>query len=129
VRRIVSITLLLLVSFPLISPLFAASTAGSTLPACCRRAGKHHCVMPEMMGDPASGKGIHFSALRERCPYSPATVQAAASDLLLPQNHGVHLSIPHANLALRVAQEEAHYRISFDRTRQKRGPPFRFPSL
>jgi hypothetical protein len=130
VRRIVSITLLLLVSLPLISPLFAANTAGSILPACCRRDGKHHCAMPEIMWNSSSREtDHHLSALRERCSHYPTAVQASTLQFLSLHCNTAAISVVPDNIALRVAQEKARYRISFDRSRQKRGPPSISPAL
>jgi len=42
-QRACAILLLVFVSFSLISP-EAFATSDSTLPACCRRDGKHHCA-------------------------------------------------------------------------------------
>jgi len=46
VRQTLAAALLALFSFSLIVPLVFASDPESKLPACCRRAGKHRCVMP-----------------------------------------------------------------------------------
>jgi hypothetical protein len=71
VRRILAISLLLLFSVTLISPLFALSTdAGGNLPACCRRNGTHHCAL--MTGE--QSQGIQFSALQQRCPAYPRAI-------------------------------------------------------
>jgi len=129
VRRAVSITLLLLISLPLISPLLAESVGSSALPACCRKGGMHHCTLPAMADSSSSNTTPHFSVIHERCPYSPATVQTTIHGNALFYNDNATTLTPHDNIALRIAQEEAHYRISFDRSRQKRGPPSQSPSL
>src|SRR5580704_1904473 len=44
-RRILAIALLIAFGSPLAVPLFASTTdSQSTLPACCRRNGAHHCT-------------------------------------------------------------------------------------
>src|SRR6185437_12395136 len=46
VRRLLALSLLLLFSFPLVSPLLAlSSNSDANLPVCCRRNGVHHCGM------------------------------------------------------------------------------------
>jgi hypothetical protein len=120
VRRALFIILLVGFSLPLIAPLFASGPSEASLPACCRRDGKHHCMMAGM----AMGQApLRYRTVTERCPYAPFA--------------GLALVMPHA-LALRSApaiagraftaaaimrDAEAGYRISADRTRQKRGPP------
>ena len=44
-RRTISSFLIALFSFPLIAQAFSVQPV-QTLPACCRRAGLHHCAMP-----------------------------------------------------------------------------------
>ncbi len=120
VRRIVSISLLLMFSLPLISPLFAARTAEANLPACCRRVGKHHCIMSQTTS--SDGRSIQVGAVRERCPSYPATPVTPHLDLSLDEVRArVFAGV--IGLETCIAQTEARYRISFDRSRQKRGPP------
>lgn len=129
-RRIVSITLLLLISLPLISPLFAASGADSNLRACCRRDGNHHCMMLSMDQNLATGGADHrLTAMPERCPFYPNPVQTTAVHLLTPPRHQVTGAAAQNNIALPIPQRVALYRDSFDRSRQKRGPPCELPSL
>jgi hypothetical protein len=122
-RRLLSILLLAAFGFPVVSPLFASSTTeGTSLPACCRRDGKHHC-----MADRGNLKqhGMQFSAPAEKCPYCPSTLAAAHSKLLaLPTADAVFASLVSHPAA--IAQIESMQRISRDRSRQKRGPPARF---
>lgn len=119
VRRALSISLLLLFSFTLMSPLLASDVVQANLPACCRRAGKHHCAMPDSNSEQRKSVGI----VAEKCPYIPAAIAALHLPVLAPPAkaavfagliaHPIH------------AQMAAQYRISFDRSRQKRGPPSR----
>jgi hypothetical protein len=119
VRRAFSILLLVVFSVPLIAPAFASAPDDSQLPACCRRAGKHHCGMNvEVGGIPSS-----FHVISARCPYSPFT-----HGPLMPQHafaapaDSVSIN-PASGTAAVVRQAEAGYRVSTDRTRHKRGPP------
>jgi hypothetical protein len=63
-----------------------------------------------------------FTAPAEKCPYCPSALVATHSELLA-------LPVADAVLALLVShpagvvQTEAMWRISHDRSRQKRGPP------
>jgi hypothetical protein len=59
-RRAISSFLLALLSFPLIAQAFAASPA-QLLPACCRRAGAHHCAMPSPAAHTHSGPQLALS--------------------------------------------------------------------
>jgi hypothetical protein len=119
-RRALAIFLLVGFSFPLIAPLFASGPSESSLPACCRRDGKHHCTMGATMEGqvPSSDRTI-----TERCPYAPF----AGLALMLPHAFAAaHRSIAAAGPAgpaAMVGDALAGYRISADRTRQKRGPP------
>jgi hypothetical protein len=120
-RRALASILLALVSFPLIAPLLVAGT-DANLPPCCRRNGKHHCSMMSM-GEQESSSGPAASANQPKCPYYPAAhtvpgVPAAA----LPAGSTATIAL-HFSRSGAEARTKAGYRISFCRSRQKRGPP------
>jgi hypothetical protein len=123
VRRISSISLLLLLLLPLISPIFAATAAETNLPACCRRDGKHHCAISTVTKSRAINSGaIQATVIREKCPSYPAPSATAHTNL----SHGEARATAFSNIIsfeTRIAQTEACRRISFDRSRHKRGPP------
>jgi hypothetical protein len=122
VRRLISITFLLLFSLPLISPVLAiTAVSDANLPACCRRNGAHHCNM-NMQQAESSGPGVSLSAIPQRCPAYPAVVtQVRHGDL------SVHAaSIIFAEIVSHPSvktQTQARARVALDRSRQKRGPP------
>lgn len=119
-RRAPAALLLLLLSYPLIAPLFASGPDESQLPACCRRNGKHHCAMYMAMG--LSYVPPRFVVVSEKCPYSPFT----HAQLMLPHvffRQATSIVDRPASLADIVSEAEAGYRISTDRARPKRGPP------
>jgi hypothetical protein len=119
VRRLFAISLLLLFSFLLVSPLLASDAVDASLPACCRRMGKHHCAMSSDVG---SQQGKSVSIVAEKCPCTPATPAAFhLAPLAPPTDDAIFAGL--ANHPAIHAQTEAQYRISFDRARQKRGPP------
>ena len=115
-----ALVLVLAFSGPLIAPVFTASINQADLPACCRRNGKHHCMMYRMAMGFAPWP---YRAVQDKCPYSPFAHLA----ILLFHGYFSHEQTPavahSAVLAARVRQVEAGYRISFSRSRQKRGPP------
>lgn len=123
-----SVAILLLFAFCSLwsAPLLAASSYSSeNLPACCRRNGRHHCMMRMMTEYELSNQpGRHVSAPFEKCPFFPKGLLPA-----MTQGHVAALpsgGMFHAELLRHpacTAQVEAQYRISFDRSRQKRGPP------
>jgi hypothetical protein len=122
VRRLLAVSLLLLFSLPLISPLFALTANSDTnLPACCRRNGAHHCMM-KLQHTESSGTEVTLSTIPQRCPAFPAVVT--------PVKHG-DLSFPTASLIFAEIvsnpsvkiQTQARARVALDRSRQKRGPP------
>jgi hypothetical protein len=121
-RRLIGITLLLLFSSPLISPLLAltASTAAN-LPACCRRNGAHHCMM-NMQQAESSSSGINVSTIPQKCPSYPAAVTSVQhGDLSLHTASLIFAEIvSHPSVK---TQTQARARVALDRSRQKRGPP------
>jgi len=121
-RRTIAMFMLLLFGSFLSAPLFAASyNPQNDLPACCKRNGKHHCMVPMVQAVPGT---TQVSAPPEKCPFYPHTRM-----MIVVQNHamapgpaGAFYAALQSHPAC-YAQSEAHQRISFDRSRQKRGPP------
>jgi len=117
--RSIGIVLLSLFGADLAVP-FLAPDLRAELPACCRRDGKHHCAMMDMLeGTDGSPKVIP-----SRCPFFPnhgvaANIEGATPTL--PAQSSVNLAFTERAAK---AQTEALYRISHSRSRQKRGPPF-----
>jgi hypothetical protein len=121
VQRSAAILLLVWFSLSLIPPTLFAD-ADSTLPACCRKSGKHHCSMAESAPQ-QQPRGVVMRSVRAKCSLYPAAgaipVAGKASTPRLATRFFVDVvSHPTAH-----AQSEAQYRVSFSRTRQKRGPP------
>ncbi len=125
-RRLYSILLLGAFLLPFLAPaLSAGATAESQLPACCRRNGRHHCAMSaaaRAMMASADAKQHGFRAPLERCPY-----QQHSLGVVHHESSAVHAPGVTTVALLRepsaAAQAECLRRISFDRSRQKRGPP------
>lgn len=118
-RRTITISLLMIFSWMLIAPFFAPD-AEASLPACCRRNGKHHCTMRMMGRNAGNQKG--FSTVTEKCPYQTASTCAAHSSTLAPEAGKRYYAEVGLHPAC-VAQPDALFRISFHRSHQKRGPP------
>jgi len=75
-RRVISLSLMILFSLALMTPFFAPD-ADSKLPACCRRSGKHHCMM-RLMGE-GNRREPGFTTVTEKCPCSPFSASVAHS--------------------------------------------------
>ncbi len=122
-RSFLSILLLAAFCLPFASPLFALGTGAETgVPACCRKAGKHHCMMNLADGDKAPQHETQLAPPVEKCPYAPGSMTTAHTNLLAPGTS----SAVFAELVSHPtghAQSESKRRISRDRSRQKRGPP------
>jgi hypothetical protein len=126
-RRLLSILLFWATLFPMVAPALTIGAVGqSLLPACCRRAGQHHCAMSSeeralLMGEGAKD-AIRMGAPPEQCPYSQRSLAAAHLQTFTPGAAATHAEfLLHQPSA--TAQAECLRRISFDRSRQKRGPP------
>lgn len=115
-RRLVSIALLLVFGFPLLSSMLDATrTAESRLPVCCRRNGAHRCAMTAADGQSAP-------AVRGVCPmqgglkgwshHAPASLDLASLLFAGVVSHPAQL-----------AQIEAWARVAEEGARHKRGPP------
>jgi hypothetical protein len=121
-KRLLSITLLLVFSLPLISPLFALGTgADARLPACCRMHGKHHCMMPvEELQDGSAGSRV--AALESKCPLFPKAISPAPHQTLALNQSALMFAEVLSHPALH-RQTEAWARVALEGARQKRGPP------
>jgi hypothetical protein len=100
----------------LLVPAFAAGE--STVPACCRRSGKHHCTT-RAHANPAETSLV---SLRDKCPCVPQATVATHVEFSAPSGaHAIYAGLlAHPAVA---QQTEAGYRLSHFRARQKRGPP------
>jgi len=118
VRRALAISLMLFFTLPLVSSVFGTAMAEGTVPACCRRDGKHHCAMPSE----GLSEGSGARAFRSKCPYTPGVPPV----LVLPSFTPATSVAIFAGIIRHPAvspQTEAQLHVSFDRVRQKRGPP------
>jgi hypothetical protein len=117
-RRALAILLEILFGWILLVPAFVIPS-NSGVPACCRKDGKHHCMMPA--AEPDVSKSA-IASITAKCPYFPQATVAT-------QAHPAPPSIKQAIFAGLIQhpagspQTEAGYRVSCDRSRQKRGPP------
>jgi len=117
-RRSVAILLALAFGWMLIPPAFAGSP-DSKLPLCCRKNGKHHCMM-RMNGSSTSDPS--FAAVGETCPYFPYSTAATHVEIFTPAISQANFAGIASHRAV-SAQTEAGYRASHLRSKQKRGPP------
>jgi hypothetical protein len=109
--------LLVLFGFPLIVPAVRADSE-TKLPTCCRREGKHHCGMASAGSPQTSG-----ASARTKCPsYPVASAAPLFSNTILLNPSRIYFAsiVSHPGVH---SQTEALQRISFSRSRQKRGPP------
>jgi len=115
VRRILAFLLLGLFSFALIAPALSAANADSQLPACCRRAGKHHCGQTSGSSGFNAARCAHFPQIS----VIPAPTAAVTGAI---QSGKTALIVERSN----ASRTEAHPQIVHARANQKRGPPTRF---
>jgi hypothetical protein len=118
-RRSIALSLVLLFSCLLMAPLFAPD-GEANLPACCRRGGKHHCIMHGMMH--IGGKGTGFASVSQKCPCLPESTGAVHTATCKPEA-GQRFYAEILFHPARAPQTGARARISFYRSHQKRGPP------
>lgn len=123
VRRILSISLLLLFMLPLVSPLFAASMADANVPVCCRSNGKHHCMMAKIAAHSSRDANETKAAnIQASCPYNPVA-PAAVNLPFVPDEVRTAIFADAISNPARSTQSKVRISIPFDRSHQKRGPP------
>ncbi len=116
-RRVCATWLALLIGFWLMAPAIPAYIS-STLPACCRPGGKHHCTMA---GTPAPDHGPAFGAAADRCPFAPVVAGSVPNAIgtqppaALPRPAVRNLA---RSLAAITAPEDSYSRLF-----RVRGPP------
>jgi len=118
-RRSIAVALMMLFSWMLIAPLFAPD-AEVSLPACCRRNGKHHCMMRMM--ERLSGKETGFTSVSEKCPCWPVSTCAVHSPTF-KHEAGVRFYAGTVFHPAYAPQTEAQSQFASLRSHQKRGPP------
>lgn len=118
-RRPIALSLLAWFSWMLILPMFAPD-AEANLPPCCRRNGKHHCMM-RMMQRP-SGHEKRLGTASEKCPYLPVSTCAVYSQTFKPEC-GEIASIEVVRPVPSAPQQESLRSAFLLRSHQKRGPP------
>jgi hypothetical protein len=118
-RRTIALTVLTIISWMLIAPLFAPG-AEASLPPCCRRHGKHHCMMRRMERPGSKQNGLATAS--EKCPCAPAATGAVYSRCYKPEA-GKQIQAAAVGPAARAPETDALHRISFLHSHPKRGPP------
>ena len=125
-RKALSILLLAFFGLPIFSPLLALTPRSEKdLPACCRRNGKHHCMMSMAERSLRASHDPQFQAPAEKCPYCPTAIAVVHGNTFVPPTAQAIFASLIAHPAV-AAQTESKLRISRDRSRQKRGPPTLF---
>ncbi|MEO6828690.1 MAG: hypothetical protein ABI164_02695 [Acidobacteriaceae bacterium] len=120
VRRWAAFVLLLLTAFLPVQPLVASVQQEANLPACCRRNGAHHCIMPG--STPAAmllAASVRRSFTPPPCPWklavTPAMVAAAGSSFWLNSQ-----PVPVADV---FAGSSPFFLSLRDRSQSARAPP------
>lgn len=124
VRRALTLALLIVFGLPIFSPLLAlGAESNSSVPACCRRDGKQHCLLSaEQKSVLLHESGPEFRGPEMSCPCRTQVWNASHRTWVSP---GLSAAI-YAEVVKHptgTAQTESLRRISEDRSRQKRGPP------
>jgi hypothetical protein len=117
-RRTIALALTLIFSWMLIAPAFGPD-AEANLPPCCRRNGKHHCIMRM---EQLSGKRKGFTAVSEKCPCLPASACAVHSPIFHPETRQ-RFEAEVTRQPVRPALSAAFCRLCFLSGNPKRGPP------
>lgn len=125
-RRVLSILLFVATLLPLLLPMLSSTaTAETDVPVCCRRGGRHHCMMNGQPGMAAPAGQVMVRALCAACPYPQRSLAVGHQPGANHTTAGACIAVVDVPMPL-ATQVECLRRISFDRSRQKRGPP---PSL
>jgi hypothetical protein len=118
-RRAPVIFLIALFSFSLIAPAIFAVDPYAKLPACCRRAGKHHCELMQQEAASSSGPALDTGTC-SLFPQTKAGPSGLASSVAgVPQPAAL---LPASHRSPQPATDSLSH-SSYSRAGQKRGPP------
>jgi hypothetical protein len=117
VQRILATLVLALIGFLPMAEGWHSTTRTPELPACCRAHGKHKCAM-------RSGSNTAPAFYPVCNKYSlPALGAAVVNTQAFEPKATVSFFKPLVSCRVAPAQAESRLTISFERSRQKRGPP------
>ncbi|HLI86374.1 MAG TPA: hypothetical protein VKV17_20870 [Bryobacteraceae bacterium] len=117
-RRLSALSVLAAVVYSFFLPVLVAQ-AESDLPACCRRNGAHRC---EMAGGAGSG-APEYRTISQRCPAFPGAPAVPVTGAAAPAKDSIAIFAALVSHPACQPQTAARGRVSFSRSRQKRGPP------
>jgi len=92
------------------------------LPACCRRNGKHHCMMSMSERSQIADRAPAFSTPAEKCPYFPAIEFGVMGNLFVAPTPESALSL-YSALPVILAQLLPIFAEPAENAHLKRGPP------
>ena len=118
--RATALAMLLFVLLSVCLPFFQPSLE-SSLPACCRRDGKHHCAMMAAVRSPSQDQTTVRGAA-DLCPYRSILFRPAAPHALGVPARSAYCAQPISYPAA-ILQTVLQARISEARSHHKRGPP------
>src|SRR5215472_15155138 len=119
-RRVLSMSLILLFWLPAVSALLPGA-ADVRLPFCCRRQGAHHCEMAAIAGGLMDHSGPALTA-PSHCPLFPASLPATTSPVFAAGGAKADWPALASSMVSRVARREAA-RAGRLRAQLDRGPP------
>lgn len=126
-RRLLAVGVLCVTGWWPVAPLLSSASATPQLPLCCRAHGKHGCALSRLhQGVPGSNAQPAIRSLCDQWPFLlPVSSTAVSTSVFLPQTRQVLMAAIASHPVIQV-QTESRFQVSFERSRQKRGPP---PSL
>ena len=123
-RKFLAIALLAVFGLPFVSPLLAMTARReANLPACCRKHGKHHCMMSVVERNQLDGGKPAVTAPLERCPYAPAAILSThhPTKLASPSWQMFYAKVGPGRAGMGPAIPQR--RLARDKAHGKRGPP------
>jgi len=121
---LLAVVVLCVTGFWPVAPLLSSASSTPQLPLCCRANGKHKCGLSRLQQEGAGSNA--GAALRSVCGDWPISIGASSTaispSVFLPPAKQLFFAAILNHPAVQ-AQTESQYRISFERSRHKRGPP------
>ena len=119
-RKLVAIALLALFGLPFATSLFALSPGSeASLPMCCRKNGKHNCMMSMAEQKRLQGDKPGFAPPSDQCPYGPTALLNIHPQIDFMPQAGQAIYAGLVSHPAVMAQTQCKLRIA----RGKRGPP------